>query len=287
MSASTRLPAWFKVSYNENAVDNMTEIMDSLSLNTVCKEADCPNMGECYKRKTATFMILGNRCTRHCRFCNVSHEGAIAPVDEMEPQHLAEAVERLGLKHAVITCVTRDDLKDYGANQFARTIREIRKRMPETTVEVLISDFGGKTDNLDIVIEAHPDIINHNLETVPQLYEQIRPEAEYEKSLFVLKYIKEKAPDILTKTGIMVGLGEEREQVVRLMKDVKEVGCNIFTIGQYMQPSDFHYAMKEFVHPDVFEEYASAGKQMGIPFVFSGPKVRSSYHAGEVFQKVK
>lgn len=286
MTSAMRLPSWFKVSYNEEAVKNMAAVMDSLSLNTVCKEADCPNMGECYKRKTAAFMILGSRCTRHCRFCNVSH-GAAALPDPLEPEHLAEAVEKLGLKHAVITCVTRDDLEDYGAGQFARTISEIRKRTPETTVEVLISDFGGKRENLDIVIEAHPDIFNHNVETVPQLYEQIRPEAEYERSLFVLEYAKEKASDILTKTGIMVGMGEEKEQVIRVMEDVKKAGCDIFTIGQYMQPTKFHYPMKEFVHPDVFEEYASVGKKIGIPFVFAGPKVRSSYHAGEVFQKVK
>ncbi len=286
MSATNRLPSWFKVSYNESAVKKMTAVMDSLSLNTVCREADCPNMGECYKRKTATFMILGSRCTRHCRFCNVSH-GTAEPVDEMEPQHLAEAVEKLGLKHAVITCVTRDDLADYGANQFASVIYEIRKRTPDTTVEVLISDFGGKKENLDIVIEAHPDILNHNVETVPRLYGQVRPEAEYDRSLFVLKYVKEKAPDILTKTGIMVGLGETKDQVIQVMQDVKKIHCDIFTIGQYTQPSGLHYPMKEFVHPDVFGEYAMAGKEIGIPFVFSGPKVRSSYHAGEVFEKVK
>lgn len=286
MSTARRLPSWFRVSYNETAVKNMTAIMDSLSLNTVCKEADCPNMGECYKRKTAAFMILGSHCTRHCRFCNVSH-GAAEPVDHAEPRHLAEAVEKLGLKHAVITCVTRDDLADYGAQQFAETIREIRKRTPDTTIEVLISDFGGKKENLDIVIDAHPDILNHNVETVPQLYGQIRPEAEYDRSLFILKYAKEKAPGILTKTGIMVGLGEEKEQVIHVMEDVKEINCDIFTIGQYMQPSDRHYPMKEFVHPNLFEEYAKTGKKMGIPFVFSGPKVRSSYHAGEVFEKVR
>lgn len=286
MTAATRLPSWFKVSYNETAVKNMAAIMDSLSLNTVCKEADCPNMGECYKKKTAAFMILGSHCTRHCRFCNVSH-GSAEPVDEMEPQNLAKAVEKLGLNHAVITCVTRDDLEDYGAEQFARTIYEIRKRTPDTTVEVLISDLGGKKENLDVVIDAHPDILNHNLETVPQLYEQVRPEAEYDRSLFLLEYVKEKAPDILTKTGIMVGLGEKEEQVIRVMRDVNRIRCDIFTIGQYMQPSKGHYPMKEFIHPDVFEAYAQMGKEMGIPFVFSGPRVRSSYHAGEVFQKVR
>lgn len=286
MPAANRLPSWFRVSYNEKAVKNMEAVMSSLSLNTVCREADCPNMGECYKNRTATFMILGRRCTRHCRFCNVSH-GAARPMDKAEPQHVAEAVEKLGLKHAVITCVTRDDLADYGAAQFARTIREIRERTPDTTVEILISDFGGRKENLDIVIEAHPDILNHNIETVPQLYAQVRPEAEYDRSLFVLKYVKEKAPDILTKTGIMVGLGEAEEQVIRVMEDTRKIECDIFTIGQYMQPSALHYPMKEFVHPDMFEEYARIGKAMGIPFVFSGPKVRSSYHAGEVLQKVR
>lgn len=286
MASVAKLPFWLKVAYNVEAVTKMTAVMDSLSLNTVCKEADCPNLGECYKRKTATFMILGSQCTRHCRFCNVCH-GDVTPVDPMEPQHLAEAVEILGLKHVVITCVTRDDLEDYGAEQFARTIFEIRKRTPDATIEVLISDFGGKAENLDVVVRAHPDILNHNVETVPQLYGQIRPEAEYERSLFVLQYVKENASDILTKTGMMVGLGEEKDQVFQVIEDAKRSGCDIFTIGQYMQPTKNHYPMKEFVHPDVFEEYARKGKEIGIPFVFSGPKVRSSYHAGKVFQKVK
>lgn len=281
MAEQSKLPSWFKVTYNEAAVNEMAQMMQKLSLITVCSEADCPNLGECYKNKTATFMILGRQCTRHCRFCNVSH-GETNPIDLMEPEHIAAAVMELQLKHVVITCVTRDDLKDYGASHFARTIKEVRTQSPQTKIEVLISDFGGLTENLDIVIAAKPDIINHNLETIPLLYEAVRPEADYERSLFVLSYIKKQAPQIYTKTGIMVGMGEQFDQVVDLMSDVKAAQCDIFTIGQYLPPTKQHYPLAEFIRPEIFEKYRQAGKNVGFDYIISGPKVRSSYRAADI-----
>jgi len=273
-------PQWLKVNYNSEAVEEVNNILAKLKLNTVCKEANCPNLGECYKKRTATFMILGNVCTRHCGFCNVS-KGCVQAVDPQEPQNLAEAAKELGLKHVVITSVTRDDLKDGGAKHFADTIEAVRILNPEITIEVLIPDFKGVAENLDIVIDARPDVINHNLETVKSLYAEVRPEADYERSLFVLKYVKKKAPQILTKTGIMVGLGESAEEVYELMDDCLAVGCDIFTIGQYLRPSSRHIEVKEYVTPEKFAEYKRIGEAKGFKYVASGPLVRSSYKAEE------
>lgn len=286
MGTQQKKPDWLKVSYNKESVDNMIKLLEGLSLNTVCKEANCPNLGECYKKRTATFMILGSQCTRGCKFCNVS-KGEVELVDPHEPENIGKAVKELNLDHVVITCVTRDDLADYGARHFAKTIAEIRKVAPETTIEVLISDFGGSYHNMDIVIEACPNVINHNVETIPDLYAEVRPEANYHRSLDILRYVKEKNPNILTKTGIMVGLGEDHESVLQVMDDALANGCDIFTIGQYLQPSAEHYPMKEYVDIETFEKYKKIGQEKGFRFIASHPLVRSSYKAAEALKGAK
>lgn len=280
---SRKLPEWLKVSYNKDAVEQINKLMANLKLNTVCKEANCPNLGECYKKNTATFMILGSVCTRNCRFCNVTN-GHAEEVDPHEPKNLAEAVKKLKLKHVVITSVTRDDLEDCGAMHFANTIKAVRDLNPDTTIEVLIPDLKGIPENLDIVINAKPDVINHNLETIQSLYESVRPEANYERSLFVLKYVKSKDPNIFTKTGIMVGLGERDEEVYKLMDDCIRINCDIFTIGQYLRPSEKHIKMVEYIPPEKFEEYKKIGTDKGFKYIASGPLVRSSYKADEALQ---
>lgn len=266
--------------YNQESIDTISLLMEQLGLNTVCREANCPNMGECYKRRTATFMIMGNQCSRNCRFCNVVH-GAPRQIDPQEPEHVAKAVLELGLRHVVITSVTRDDLEDGGAFHFADTIRAVRKASPQVTIEVLIPDFQGSRDSLDKVIAAGPEVMNHNMETISRLYEEVRPQADYRRSLEVLSYIKSKAPHILTKTGIMAGLGEEEGEVYRLMDDVREAGCDIFTIGQYLQPSPEHIPLKEHISEEQFQAYKEAGEEKGFSFVASGALVRSSYRAEE------
>lgn len=278
-----RMPEWFKVKYNQEAVDEVSRLMAKLSLNTVCKEANCPNLGECFQKHTATFMILGSQCTRNCRFCNVVH-GTPQPVDPEEPMHVAEAVRDLKLRHVVITQVTRDDLPDGGASQFANTVSAIRKLCPDVTIEVLISDMKGDQTSLDTVIAAHPEVINHNIETIASLYPAVRPGADYERSLSVLRYVKTKDSTILTKTGIMLGLGETKEQVLQTMDDVLATGCDIFTIGQYLRPSPAHIEMKEYISPEIFAEYKDIGLQKGFRYVASSPLVRSSYRAAEALQ---
>lgn len=278
-----RMPEWFKVKYNEEAVNEVSRLMAKLKLNTVCKEANCPNLGECFQKHTATFMILGSQCTRNCRFCNVVH-GTPEPVDTEEPMHVAEAVRDLKLRHVVITQVTRDDLPDGGASQFAKTVSSIRSLCPDVTIEVLISDMKGDKNSLDTVIAVHPEVINHNIETVAPLYPDVRPEASYERSLSVLRYVKEKDSSILTKTGIMLGLGETKEQVLQTMDDVLTTGCDIFTIGQYLRPSPAHVEMKEYISPEIFAEYKEIGLQKGFRYVASSPLVRSSYRAAEALQ---
>ena len=275
-------PDWFKVSY-DSEVGSIGKMMEDNSLHTVCKEANCPNRGECYKKRTVTFMIMGNKCSRNCKFCNVTN-GIPTPLDPMEPFNVAKSAKKLGLNHVVITSVTRDDLADGGAGHFAKTIEEIKRLNPEVTVEVLIPDLKGEDKNLDIIINAKPDVINHNMETIERLYEKIRPEAIYNRSLYVLKYIKEKDPKILTKTGIMVGLGEKDEEVYKVMDDVLKVGCDIFTIGQYLQPSRKHVNVQEYVSLEKFEEYRKIGIQKGFRFIASSPLVRSSYKAAEALE---
>jgi lipoic acid synthetase len=243
-------------------------------------------MGECFRNHTATFMILGEICTRNCRFCAIP-TGKPTPVDPEEPKHLAEAALKLKLKHVVITSVTRDDLDDGGATQFAECIKEIRKVLPDSSIEVLIPDFQGNEKAIDIVIEAKPEIINHNVETVPGLYEIARPMANYQQSLNVLKYVKEQNPEIYTKSGIMLGLGEQKDDVFKLFDDLVNINCDMLTIGQYLPPSHQHVSLKEYVTPEVFEEYKIKGLEKGFKYVASGPYVRSSYNALEGMNVVK
>ncbi|MGP1600800.1 lipoyl synthase [Treponema sp.] len=273
-------PEWLKIKYRETDLSEVALLMKELSLNTVCKEAACPNLCECYKKGTATFMILGRQCTRNCRFCNVE-SAPPSPVDKSEPLHVAEAVQKLHLKYAVITSVTRDDLPDEGADHFAQTIEAIHSLCPGVKVEVLIPDMHAKGELLDRVLQARPDVLNHNVETIERLYPAVRPQARYERSLKVLEYAKQNYPDIFTKTGIMVGLGETQDEVLKLMDDVREAGCDIMTIGQYLRPSSAHIEVAEYIRPEQFAEYKKIGLEKGFRYVASAPFVRSSYNASE------
>lgn len=280
-----RKPEWLRVRYNQEAVAEVAQLLGELKLNTVCKEANCPNLGECYRKHTATFMILGSQCTRNCRFCNVT-SGHPLPPDPEEPENVAAAAKRLGLRHVVLTCPTRDDLPDGGAEQFARTVRAIRAACPGVTVETLISDMQMNTAALDVVIEAHPEVLNHNVETVRALQKAVRPQADYERSLAVLRYCKEKDPSLLTKTGFMVGLGETEEQIGELMDDVLAVGCDILTIGQYLQPTPEHYPLARYATPEDFARYKEMALDKGFRYVASAPLARSSYKAWEALEGV-
>lgn len=276
-------PEWLKVRYNQTAVSEMAALMRDLKLNTVCKEANCPNLGECYQKHTATFMILGSICTRNCRFCNVT-AGRPLPPDPDEPRHVAQAAKKLGLRHVVLTCSTRDDLPDGGAEQFAACVRALREACPNTTIETLISDMKGDPASLDVVIAAHPEVLNHNVETVRELQGAVRPQARYERSLDVLRYCKEKDPTILTKTGFMVGLGETEDQISRLMDDVLAVGCDILTIGQYLQPTPNHYPLARYATPEDFIRWKELALAKGFRHVASAPLARSSYKALEALE---
>ncbi len=276
-----QFPPWLKkrVSFNEDYI-KVKNLLKKLNLNTVCQSAGCPNIGECFARGTATFMILGNVCTRNCRFCAVP-KGKPEPLDDDELRRVAEAVLKMGLKHVVVTSVTRDDLSDGGAAHFAKVIEEIRKVKPDTTIEVLTPDFKGDHDAIKTVVDLLPDIFNHNVETVPALYNMVRPQANYKTSLEVLRYVKELNSDIYTKSGLMVGLGEKEDEVIEVMKDLREVGCDILTIGQYLQPTLKHLEVKEYVRPEIFEKYKEIGYELGFKYVASGPFVRSSFHADD------
>ena len=280
-----RKPDWLKVRYNQDSVNEVAELMRGLNLHTVCREANCPNLGECYRKHTSTFMILGDTCTRNCRFCNVTH-GRPLPPDPDEPENVAAAAKKLGLRHVVLTCPTRDDLPDGGAEQFAATVRAIRAKCPGATVETLISDMKLNYDALDVVIAAHPDVLNHNVETVRELQAAVRPQADYERSLAVLRYVKQKDPSILTKTGFMVGLGETDEQIGALMDDVLAAGCDILTIGQYLQPTPEHYPLARYATPDDFARYKQLALDKGFRHVASAPLARSSYRAWEALEDV-
>ena len=280
-----RKPEWLRVRYNQDAVNEVAELMRELNLNTVCREANCPNLGECYRKHTSTFLILGSVCTRNCRFCNVT-TGKPQPLDPDEPMNVAVAAKKLKLRHVVLTCSTRDDLPDGGAEQFAKTVRAIRELCPGTTVETLISDMRMNTDALDTVIAAHPEVLNHNVETVRELQHAVRPQAGYERSLSVLRYCKEKDPTLLVKTGFMVGLGETEEQIDRLMDDILETGCDILTIGQYLQPSAKHYPLARYATPEDFARYKEMALQKGFRHVASAPLARSSYRAWEALEDV-
>lgn len=280
-----RKPEWLKVRYNQEAVEEVAKLLGELKLNTVCKEANCPNLGECYRKHTATFMILGSECTRNCRFCNVT-PGKPVPPDPEEPENVAQAAKKLGLRHVVLTCPTRDDLPDGGAEHFAKTVRAIRAACPGVTVETLISDMKMNTDALDVVIQAHPEVLNHNVETVRELQRAVRPQADYRRSLDVLRYCKEKDPTLLTKTGFMVGLGETEEQIDRLLDDVLAVGCDILTIGQYLQPTPEHYPLARYATPEDFARYKEMALAKGFRYVASAPLARSSYKAWEALEGV-
>jgi lipoic acid synthetase len=258
-------------------------LLSDLGLNTVCHFAKCPNRGECFSKGTATFLIMGNVCTRNCRFCAISH-GVPWPLAEDEPARIAEAARRLHLNHVVVTSVTRDDLPDGGAHHFARTIEALRSIRRDIVVEVLTPDFQGLRENIMTVIEAGPDIFNHNVETVPRLYPSARPEASYALSLEVLGEVKKCNGDRYTKSGLMLGLGETRDEVVSVMRDLRGAGCDIVTIGQYLQPSRDHLEVHEYVHPEVFEAYKQTGEEIGFRFVASAPYVRSSYNASAFFE---
>jgi lipoyl synthase len=280
--ASHPRPPWLRVKFfgGENYQD-LKRIMRTLDLHTVCESARCPNLGECWNHRTATFMILGNICTRACGFCAVPSGRPIAPPEEDEPQRVAEAAQKMGLRYAVVTSVNRDDQPDGGAGIFARTIAEIRKRVPGCKVEVLIPDFRGNWDALETVVCARPEVLNHNMETVPRLYRRVRKGAVYERSLELLRRVKQMAPAMPTKTGIMLGLGEDRKETLSAMRDIVAQGVDILTVGQYLQPTREHLPVTRFVHPDEFAEYKRLGEEMGFKHVESGPLVRSSYHAFE------
>ena len=280
-----RKPEWLRVRYNQEAVAEVAQLLGELRLNTVCKEANCPNLGECYRKHTATFMILGSQCTRNCRFCSVT-PGHPLPPDPEEPENVAAAAKKLGLRHVVLTCPTRDDLPDGGAEQFAQTVRAIRRACPGATVETLISDMQMNTAALDAVIEARPEVLNHNVETVRALQKAVRPQADYERSLAVLRYCKEKDAALLTKTGFMVGLGETEEQIGELMDDVLAAGCDILTIGQYLQPSLEHYPLDRYASPEDFARYKEMALDKGFRYVASAPLARSSYKAWEALEGV-
>ncbi|MDO7786619.1 lipoyl synthase [Desulforamulus aquiferis] len=275
-----RKPEWLRVKLQgAEKTHEVKEMLDRLSLHTVCQEANCPNLIECFARKTATFMILGSICTRNCTFCNVT-KGQTQALDPKEPDNVAKAVEELGLKHAVITSVTRDDLPDGGAHHFSRVIEKLRAT--QVIVEVLVPDFQGSGEALATVINAKPHILNHNIETVPRLYPSVRPRASYARSLELIKSCKELDNSIFTKSGIMVGLGEQEEEVISVLRDLRLAGCDLLTIGQYLAPSDKHHPVIEYIHPDLFKRYRDVAYEMGFKYVASDPLVRSSYHAAEV-----
>ena len=274
-----RKPKWMRVKMEDlKKEEAVKKMLKGLSLNTVCQEANCPNRIECFSNKTATFMILGTQCTRNCSFCNVSHEGP-EPLDLNEPNNVAKATVELGLEHVVITSVTRDDLQDGGAGHFAQVIKAIRATDKEITIEVLIPDFQGDFNALKKVVDAKPDIINHNIETIPRLYEKVRPQADYRQSLGVLKNVKDLDSSIYTKSGMMVGIGETKEEVYQVMKDLRDYQCDFLTVGQYLAPSKEHYPMKEYITPEDFKKYKEKGESLGFSFVASDPLVRSSYKA--------
>jgi len=273
-------PDWLRVKFfGGDRYHNLKRVMRTLDLHTVCESARCPNMGECWEHGTTTFMILGDICTRACGFCAVPSGKPAGPPDEEEPLRVAEAVAHMGLRYAVVTSVNRDDQPDGGARIFARTIQEIRNRVPGCKVEVLIPDFRGDWNALDTVLPVRPDILNHNTETVPRLYRQVRKGALYERSLELLRRAKQTHPDVPTKTGMMLGLGEQKEEVLETMRELAAQGTDIFTLGQYLQPTREHLPVIRFVHPGEFAEYKVLGEQMGFKHVESGPLVRSSYHA--------
>lgn len=281
-------PDWLRVKAPQwQRVGSVKEILRDLNLNTVCEEASCPNIGECFNARTATFLIMGPACTRACPYCDIDFEKKPKPLDPTEPLRLAEAVRRLGLNHVVITSVNRDDLPDGGASQFVSCIEEIRTISPTTTIEVLIPDLCGNWEALTLIIQAKPEVLNHNTETISRLYRRIRPQGKYERSLELLQRSRELAPWIYTKSGIMVGLGETDAEVRAVMQDLRSVDCDILTIGQYLQPSQKHLGVHEFITPVQFNLWREFGESIGFLQVVSSPLTRSSYHAEQVKELMK
>ena len=276
-------PEWLRVKAPQwQRVGSVKEILRDLSLNTVCEEASCPNIGECFQAGTATFLIMGPACTRACPYCDIDFEKKPQPLDATEPIRLAEAVKRLNLNHVVITSVNRDDLPDGGASQFVRCIEETRKISPKTTIEVLIPDLCGNWDAIAIILSANPEVLNHNTETIPRLYRRTRPQGDYARSLELLKRTRQIAPSSYTKSGLMVGLGETDAEIRQVMEDLRAVDCDILTLGQYLQPTQKHLGVQEFVTPEQFEAWRIFGESIGFLQVVSSPLTRSSYHAEQV-----
>jgi len=281
------IPEWIVSGLKDR--EKSKELLHTLkvkSIFTVCEEAQCPNIGTCFNGKTATFLLMGAICTRNCSFCAVDN-GIPEPLDSDEPQRVAEMVRDLGLQHTVITSVTRDDIADGGAEHYVRTIDAVRKINERVTIEVLIPDFNGNTDFIDRVIEEKPEVINHNIETIERLYKEVRPQANYERSLNLLSRVKEKNDEILTKSGMMVGLGEREEEVYKAIDDLLNAGVQVLTIGQYLRPTRLHHNVDRYVTPEEFDRYKEVGLEKGFAAVASGPFVRSSYRARELYQEVK
>lgn len=279
-STPKRKPAWIRAqSQGHPEVQRIKKMLREYELHTVCEEAACPNLGECFAHGTATFLIMGNICTRRCPFCDVAH-GRPDPLDDNEPHHLAQTIAAMQLNHVVVTSVDRDDLRDGGAGHFTRCISEIRRQSPATRIEVLVPDFRGRMDRaLEILANEPPDIFNHNLESIPRLYKAVRPGSDYQWSLDLIRNFQQQHPDIPTKSGLMLGLGETLEEVQQVMQDLRDHGCRMLTLGQYLQPSRHHLPVDRFVTPAEFDELGRIGHEMGFEHVASGPMVRSSYHA--------
>lgn len=276
-------PAWLRVKAPQwERVGNVKDILRDLGLNTVCEEASCPNIGECFNNGTATFLIMGPACTRACPYCDIDFEKKPKALDPTEPTRLAEAVRRMRLNHVVITSVNRDDLPDGGAQQFFDCIQAVRQASPGTTIEVLIPDLCGNWEALSRIIEAGPEVLNHNTETVPRLYRRTRPQGDYQRTLELLRRCKDQAPWLYTKSGIMVGLAESEEEVRQVMRDLRSVDCDILTLGQYLQPTPKHLAVERFVPPEEFDAWRTYGKSIGFLQVVASPLTRSSYHAEQV-----
>ena len=279
----TLKPDWLRVKAPQlERVGSVKEILRDLSLNTVCEEASCPNIGECFSVGTATFLIMGPACTRACPYCDIDFEKKPQALDPSEPLQLAEAVSRLQLNHVVITSVNRDDLPDEGASQFVRCVEEVRRISPQTTIELLIPDLCGNWEALKTILAAQPDVLNHNTETIPRLYKRVRPQGKYERSLELLQQARQIAPWVYTKSGIMVGLGESDAEVRDVIRGLKDVDCDILTIGQYLQPSQKHLGVQDFVTPEQFKAWQVFGESIGVLQVVSSPLTRSSYHAEQV-----
>lgn len=276
-------PDWLRVKAPQwERVGNVKGILRDLGLNTVCEEASCPNIGECFNAGTATFLIMGPACTRACPYCDIDFEKKPQPLDITEPERLAEAVRRLNLNHVVITSVNRDDLPDGGASQFVRCIEGVRSLSPQTTIEVLIPDLCGNWDALEIILQAKPEVLNHNTETIKRLYRRVRPQGDYQRSLELLKRSRQLRPEVYTKSGLMVGLGETDAEVREAMEDLRAVDCDILTLGQYLQPTPKHLAVEGFIPPEQFDTWRNFGESIGFLQVVASPLTRSSYHAEQV-----